>query len=110
MSCIFCEIVAGKIPCDKVYEDANILAFKDIAPQAPVHVLVISKKHLSNVLELDEILAGKMMQVLKKIALDLDLEKMGFRIVNNTGEKAGQSVEHLHFHILGGREFNWPPG
>ena len=104
--CLFCKIVKGEIPSEKVYEDDEILAFKDIHPKAPVHILVIPKKHISSTKEIeveDEALIGKMFTVIKKIANDLKLEK-GYRIINNCGEDGGQEVMHLHFHLLGGKK------
>lgn len=102
--CIFCKISKGEIPCDKVYEDEEILAFRDINPIAPVHILVIPKKHIKSAAELtedDEALIGKMFTVIKNIAEENHLES-GYRIVNNCGEDGGQEVPHLHFHLLGG--------
>lgn len=102
--CIFCKISKGEIPCNKVYEDEEILAFRDINPIAPVHILVIPKKHIKSAAELsedDEALIGKMFTVIKNIAKENHLES-GYRIVNNCGEDGGQEVPHLHFHLLGG--------
>ena len=112
MDCLFCKIAAGEIPSNKIYEDDKILAFYDIDPQAPVHFLVIPKQHIACVNELDaensEIVAyifAKIPELVKKIGL-----KGGYRIVNNCGEDAGQTVMHLHFHVLAGRQLAWPPG
>ena len=105
-NCLFCKIIKGKIPSNKVYEDDEILAFKDINPQAPVHVLVVPKKHIPCAKDIkveDEALIGRMFTVINKIAEDLKLEN-GFRIVNNCGEDGGQEVMHLHFHLLGGKK------
>ena len=105
-NCLFCKIIKGEIPSNKVYEDDEILAFKDINPVAPVHILVIPKKHISCVKDIepeDEALIGRMFTVIKKIAEDLKLDN-GFRIVNNCGEDGGQEVMHLHFHLLGGKK------
>jgi len=110
--CIFCKIVAGEIPCSKVYEDADMLAFHDIAPQAPTHVIVIPKKEipsLDQLTEEDEALVGHLVLVVSKLARDLGL-KGGYRMVVNCGPDAGQSVDHLHFHLLAGRQLKWPPG
>ncbi len=110
--CIFCKIVDGDIPSDKVYEDDRILCFRDLDPQAPVHVLMIPKKHISSCDDIsddDAELAGYMLSMVKKIAADLDLEK-GYRVVVNNGEYGQQTVPHLHLHILGGRKMTWPPG
>ena len=111
--CIFCKIVAGDIPAKKVYEDEEILAFEDVAPQAPVHILVIPKKHISSLLTLepeDKKLAANFLYRIQKIAKQLGLDEAGFRVVNNIGEQGGQTVFHIHFHVLGGRNLGWPPG
>ena len=112
MDCVFCEIVKGNILSEKIYEDEYVLAFKDLKPQAPVHFLVIPKKHIKNELEIKEedkdILYNVFLSI-QKIAKELDL-KDGFRVVNNCGEDGGQTVLHLHFHVLGKRKLNWPPG
>lgn len=103
--CIFCKIVNGEIPSQKVYEDNNVLAFNDINPAAPIHVLVIPKKHIENVLEItdeDSEIVMDIFSSIKKIAEKLGLEKDGFRIISNCGRDAGQEVMHLHFHILAG--------
>ena len=110
--CLFCKIVAGEIPVDKLYEDDDVVAFKDIAPQAPVHFLVIPKKHivdLANVKVEDEQLIGKLMRVGAQVAKEQGVGD-GFRSVFNNGAKAGQTVFHIHMHILGGRSMQWPPG
>lgn len=107
-NCLFCKIISGEIPTNKVYEDDEILAFKDINPKAPVHILVIPKKHISSakdIMEEDEALIGKMFTVINKIAKELKLEN-GYRIVNNCGKDGGQEVMHLHFHLLGGKELS----
>ncbi len=112
MSCLFCRIVAGEIPAKKVYEDKLCLAFHDIDPKAPVHLLIIPKKHIasvSDIFEEDKALAGHLLYVAGIIARDLKLED-GYRVVSNIGELAGQSVPHLHFHLLSGRSLSWPPG
>lgn len=104
--CIFCKIIAGEIPSKKVYEDENVYAFHDINPQAPVHVLVIPKKHIASVAEIDEGNAQIVAQIfpaIAKIARELGLEEDGYRVVSNCGEAAGQTVHHLHFHLLGGK-------
>ena len=109
--CLFCSIAQGKIPSTKVYEDDDFFAFKDINPVAPVHVLVIPKKHIANIASLtaaDADVAGKKLFVIKKVASQLGLDQEGYRVVFNTGEKAGQTVFHMHAHILGGRELAWP--
>lgn len=104
--CIFCKIIKGEIPSQKVYEDDEILAFKDINPIAPVHILVIPKKHIAcanNLKVEDEALIGRIFTVIKDLAKENNL-KNGYRIVNNCGEDGGQEVKHLHFHLLGGRK------
>ena len=109
--CLFCKISKGEIPSTKVYEDDNFYAFKDIAPVAPVHVLVIPKKHIASIAALteeDADVAGKMLYAIQKVAQVLSLDKEGYRVVFNTGEKAGQTVHHMHAHILGGKEMAWP--
>ena len=103
--CIFCKIINGEIPSEKVYEDEEVLAFKDINPAAPIHVLVIPKQHIENVLEIKpenkEIIANIFLAI-NKIANQLGIEKDGFRLINNCGKDAGQEVMHLHFHLLAG--------
>ncbi len=110
--CLFCRIVAGEIPSRKVYEDSEILAFEDINPQAPVHVLIIPKEHFPGVAEvpaerLD--LIGHLIGVANRFALEKRLDS-GYRLVFNQGRDAGQAVPHVHLHLLGGRKFAWPPG
>ena len=104
--CIFCKIVKGEIPSEKVYEDEEILAFKDINPITPVHILIIPKKHIASaddIEEADEAVIGRIFTVIKKIAKENNLTN-GYRIVNNCGEDGRQAVKHLHFHLLGGRK------
>lgn len=111
--CIFCNIAQGKIPANIVYEDEQVLAFHDISPAAPVHVLVIPKKHIANLLEVpmdDCQLVTQLMMKIPLIAKQLDLAEKGFRTVINTKDDGGQTVHHLHVHILGGRFMTWPPG
>ena len=106
-NCIFCKIAAGEIPSQKVYEDDTVLAFKDIAPAAPVHVLVIPKKHVESVAALtneDNELIAHIFEVIRIVAKEQGLEN-GFRLVSNVGEDGGQTVKHLHFHILGKKSF-----
>lgn len=113
MDCIFCKIAAGQIPSKKVYEDDLILAFHDIAPQAPLHILIIPKKHYSTILEIendDKELIGHIFLVANKIAKDMGFHEKGFRIVVNCNSDGGQTVFHLHFHLLAGRMMHWPPG
>ena len=112
-NCIFCKIISGDIPCDKVYEDDKILAFNDINPEAPVHFLVIPKKHMGSIKDLKEedcSLLYHIMQKISDIAKDKGIDGKGYRIVNNIGSDGGQTVPHIHFHVLGGRELQWPPG
>ncbi len=114
MDCLFCKIVAGSIPAKKVYEDEHSLAFFDINPQAPVHVLIIPKKHIAGLSDLqghdeEKMLLGHLHAVASDIAREHNL-KGGYRTVINTGEEAGQTVFHLHVHLLGGRAMHWPPG
>ena len=111
--CIFCKIVRGELDAKKVYEDDDVLAFEDISPQAPVHILVIPKKHISSLLAFepeDEKLIAKIIFRIQELAKRLNLAEKGFRVVNNIGKDGGQSVFHIHFHLLGGRRLNWPPG
>jgi histidine triad (HIT) family protein len=111
MSCLFCGIIKKEIPSSVVYEDDKVLAFNDIAPQAPVHILVIPKKHVDTVAELGDMAVVKdLFSVMKKLAQKKGIDKSGYRIVVNHGKNAGQAVPHLHFHLLGGRPFEWPPG
>ncbi|MGL1930740.1 MAG: histidine triad nucleotide-binding protein [Desulfotalea sp.] len=110
--CLFCKIAAGEIPAKTLYEDDDVLAFWDIAPQAPIHFLVIPKKHIvdpASLEEDDDALAGKLMRVGSKLAKEHGIGD-GFRVVFNNGAKAGQTVFHIHMHILGGRDLQWPPG
>ena len=110
--CLFCKIVAGEIPSNKVYEDDLILAFNDVAPQAPVHCLIVPKKHMASLDETtpeDAQLLAHIMLKVKDIAASLGCEN-GYRVVINTGEDGMQSVQHLHVHILGKRKMAWPPG
>jgi histidine triad (HIT) family protein len=111
--CIFCKIVANEIPVTAIYEDEYCVAFPDISPAAPVHVLIITKKHIANLLEIttDDIpILGHIMATIPKIAEKVGLAEDGFRVVVNTKDNGGQTVHHLHWHMLGGRFMNWPPG
>jgi histidine triad (HIT) family protein len=111
--CLFCKIAAGEIPSRKVYADDDFYAFEDINPQAPTHILVIPRKHfatLNDVGEDDAELMGKMFMVTRRIAKDKGLDAKGYRLTANCLESAGQSVFHIHFHLMGGRPFGWPPG
>ncbi len=105
--CVFCKIIKGEIPAKKVYEDEEILAFNDIQPAAPIHVLIIPKKHITNLMEIeaeDTALMGNIIQTAKKIAKQLGIEEDGFRLIANCGKDAGQEVMHIHFHLLAGRK------
>lgn len=111
--CLFCKMVEGEIKADVVYETDSLFAFRDINPCSPVHVLLIPKKHIANLAELDDedtLLMGEMMQAAKKIAEAEGLSESGYRTVMNCKEDGGQTVYHMHMHILGGRAFTWPPG
>jgi len=109
--CIFCKIVSGQIPSQRVYEDDQVLAIRDINPQAPVHVLILPKQHIVSVLELtDSRLLGRMTVAAVHVAKREGIVERGFRLVTNTGPDGGQAVPHLHFHLLGGRKMEWPPG
>ncbi|HEX2451467.1 MAG TPA: histidine triad nucleotide-binding protein [Gemmatimonadales bacterium] len=112
--CLFCRIVAGQIPAKVVRRNANAVAFHDINPQAPVHVLVIPTTHVAAVRAASgadgEAVLARSLAFAAEVATELGLDKGGYRIVTNTGPDAGQSVDHLHFHVLGGRKLRWPPG
>jgi histidine triad (HIT) family protein len=111
--CIFCKIIKKQIPCEIVYEDDKVMGFKDISPQAPVHIVIIPKEHFDNLNCIKEDQAeilGHIFVVAKKIAQIMDIEQSGYRVVTNCGEQGGQTVEHIHFHLLGGRMLQWPPG
>lgn len=107
--CLFCKIAAGQIPAKLVHEDEHTVAFRDINPQAPQHILLIPRKHSENVLGLDDATAVAMLAAVRKIAAQEDFSR-GFRLVSNTGELGGQTVYHLHWHLLSGRHLGWPPG
>ena len=111
--CLFCAIASGDIPADVVYSDDAVVAFRDINPQAPVHVLVIPRAHHANVAEIaaaDPALVGLLLAAAGEVAAQQGIVDSGYRIVLNTGEGAGQSVFHVHAHVLGGRDLTWPPG
>lgn len=110
--CLFCKIIKGEIPSSKVYEDDMVYAFNDIAPEAPVHVLIVPKEHIASAAEINaenSAVVAKIFEVAAKIAEEKGLSD-GFRVVTNCGDSAGQTVKHLHYHLLGGRDFTWPPG
>ncbi len=111
--CLFCKIIAGDIPSDKVFEDEHVYAFRDINPVAPLHALIIPKKHISMINDVEDADAetmGRLFVAAKKITKELGVEEEGYRTVMNCGEAAGQTVFHVHLHLLAGRELAWPPG
>jgi len=113
MSCLFCKIVAGEIPARTVYQDERLVVIEDINPAAPLHLLLIPRKHIESVLDLEELddqLVGHLFRVAAIIARERGVAEDGFRIVTNTNGAAGQSVFHIHFHLLAGRHLQWPPG
>ena len=110
--CIFCRIATGELPADIVYEDDELVAFRDVNPQAPTHILVIPREHIESLDETTEPqveLLGRIQLLVKRLAGEEDLDD-GYRVVVNTGPAGGQSVNHLHYHLLGGRSLGWPPG
>lgn len=112
MDCIFCKIIAGEIPSKKIFEDELVYVFEDIAPVAPIHYLIIPKEHISSAKEItseNSKVIAHIFEVVAKLAKDLKIDD-GFRIVNNCGESAGQTVFHIHFHLLAGRKLEWPAG
>lgn len=111
--CLFCGVIEGKIKGEVVYQDASVVAFRDIHPKAPVHILIVPRKHIATLLDLqrsDEAVIGDIFRVAGRLAQEHGIAKNGFRVVVNCGPDAGQSVFHLHYHLLGGRHFGWPPG
>ena len=113
MDCIFCKIINNEIPSNKIYEDDKVLAFRDINKEAPIHFLVIPKEHIQSVNEINSKnsdIISHIFVVINKIVKDLGIAESGYRIVNNCGKDGGQTVNHIHFHILGARELKWPPG
>lgn len=111
--CIFCKIIGGEISADKVYEDEQVLAFRDINPQAPIHILIIPKRHIATLNDLaprDAELIGQLYLTAKKIAKDLGVAESGYRTLINCNKDAGQDVFHIHLHLLAGRRMQWPPG
>ena len=113
MDCIFCKIINNEIPSNKIYEDDKVLAFHDINKEAPIHFLVIPKEHIASVNEINsknsEIISH-IFVIINKIVKDLGIDESGYRIVNNCGKDGGQTVNHIHFHVLGQRDLKWPPG
>ena len=113
MSCLFCEIASGKIPARIVRQDDEVVAFHDIDPKAPTHVLVVPKRHIASITDLapgDDALIGRLVRTARDIAADQGLADRGFRLVFNAGDDAGYSVHHIHLHLVGGRKLAWPPG
>lgn len=111
--CLFCQIIAGEIPGNVVYQDDRVIAITDINPQAPTHVLVLPREHLDSLNDAsqsDEVLLGHMMRTAARVANQFEIAESGFRAVVNTGSESGQTVAHLHLHVLGGRTMHWPPG
>lgn len=111
--CLFCRIAAGEVPATKVHEDDLVLAIRDVSPQAPVHVLLMPREHVVSARDLGEsdgAMLGRLFDVAARIAADEGVADDGYRLVTNVGREAGQSVSHLHFHLLGGRRMAWPPG
>lgn len=111
--CLFCKIAKGEIPAKKIFEDDDVVAFEDINPQAPTHFLVVPRRHIASLDDLeaaDEAILGRVMHSAANIARERHLERDGYRTVINCGEAAGQTVFHIHVHVLGGRPFHWPPG
>ena len=112
-SCLFCRIVADELPSTRVHEDDAVIAFRDIAPRAPTHVLVIPREHIASAADLTEAhgpILGRLFAVAADIARSEGIADAGYRVVTNVGRWGGQSVDHLHFHVMGGRAFDWPPG
>lgn len=112
-ACIFCQIASGEVPATVVYRDQTVVAFRDLNPRAPCHVLLIPRAHIGSLVELgaeQEALAGHIVRIASQVASAEGVAETGFRLVANTGPDAGQSVDHLHFHLLGGRRLGWPPG
>ena len=113
MDCLFCKLVNGDIPAKILYQDEDVIAFEDIAPQAPTHFLVIPKRHISTLNDLsndDAALVGKLPITAAQIAKELGIDESGYRVVMNCNEMGGQTVYHIHMHVLGGRSMTWPPG
>jgi histidine triad (HIT) family protein len=113
MSCLFCEIVAGRIPSKKVFEDDAVYAFHDIDPQAPTHLLIVPRRHVASLNDLapgDDALVGRLVRTARDLAAQLGFQERGYRVTFNCGDDAGYSVHHIHLHLLGGRKLGWPPG
>ncbi len=111
MDCLFCKIASGDIDADIVHEDDEVVAFRDIAPQAPHHILVIPRRHIATINEVDDTaLAGRLLTTARQIAADLGVAEDGYRLVMNCNAHGGQTVFHIHLHLLAGRQMGWPPG
>jgi len=113
MDCLFCKIINREIPADIVYEDDDVLAFNDINPQAPTHILIIPKKHIATLNDIEEsdlAIIGRLQFTAAQLAREKGFAEDGYRVVMNCNEMGGQTVYHIHMHLLGGREFTWPPG
>ncbi|CAM2755296.1 histidine triad nucleotide-binding protein [Legionella worsleiensis] len=113
MNCLFCKIIQGEIPASIVFEDEEVLAFRDIKPQAPTHILIIPKRHIATINDTsakDDKLLGRMVLIAKKLAHNEALNEVGYRLVFNINSGGGQEVYHIHLHLLGGRQMTWPPG
>ena len=111
--CLFCRIVVGEIPSTRVHEDDEVIAFRDIAPRAPTHILVIPRRHVASAADLTEAdgpMLGRLFSVAAAVAREQGIADAGYRIVSNVGRWGGQTVDHLHLHLMGGRPFEWPPG
>ena len=112
-SCIFCRIVAGELPAVLVHQDREVVAFRDIDPRAPVHILVVPRQHIASIANMgdaDGSIIGRLFVVARTVAADAGLAESGYRLVINSGPDAGQTVDHVHLHVLGGRPLKWPPG
>lgn len=111
MDCIFCKLIDGSIPTEKVYEDGQVFAFKDLDPQAPIHYLFVPKKHIASLNEVDDFsIVSSIYSAIQKIAKKEAFDQKGYRVIVNCGEDGGQSVGHLHFHVMAGRPMTWPAG
>ncbi|MDX2164827.1 MAG: histidine triad nucleotide-binding protein [Gammaproteobacteria bacterium] len=113
MDCLFCKIAKGEIPAKLLYQDDKVVAFADINPQAPTHLLIVPRQHISTINELDQAnsaLAGHMVHVATQLAKEVNIDEKGYRLVMNCNSEGGQAVYHIHCHLLGGRQMNWPPG
>ena len=114
MDCLFCKIAGGEMPSKFIYEDESVVAFRDINPQAPQHILIVPRKHIESInkfgVDDKDLAAHILVDVVPKLAKDLKIDESGYRVVINTGDDGGQTVHHLHVHLIGGRSMQWPPG